>query len=237
ARCRRRSRCRARSIGKSGRGNSRSDRAWRGASSHRAVRHGVRTPPAYSDMGLREGLQQAVETIRGKRSRPGPPPFDGSGRLEAFASVCPAEAQTAFPAWACFRSKVRSVRANPERSRGASGGCRWTRRARRQRLLHRSGDQAFADGQLAGGLAGAANGFGLFASPLFGRFFIRATRAHLTEHAFALHFLLQDPERLIDIVVTYENLQWLSFFCLAPAEKIKGASPKRLRRPLLSRYR
>jgi hypothetical protein len=67
--------------------------------------------------------------------------------------------------------------------------------------------QAFALQLLAGELALATNGFGLFACSLFGGFFIGAARLHFAKHAFALQLLLQNPECLVDIVVSNENLQ------------------------------
>jgi hypothetical protein len=66
--------------------------------------------------------------------------------------------------------------------------------------------QAFALHPLAGQLARAAHGFGLLARPLFRRLFVMDVTLHLPEGAFALHLLLQGFQRLVDIVVAYENL-------------------------------
>lgn len=52
-------------------------------------------------------------------------------------------------------------------------------------------------------LARAANGFGRFAHPAFGGFFVMLAHLHFTENAFALHFLFQRAQCLIDIVVAY----------------------------------
>ena len=76
--------------------------------------------------------------------------------------------------------------------------------ARHHPGLHRQ--QALALQLLAGELAGAADGFGLFADALLGGLFVMAAQLHLAEHTFALHLLLQHPQRLVDIVVTDENL-------------------------------
>jgi len=48
----------------------------------------------------------------------------------------------------------------------------------------------------------AADGFGLFSCALFGRLFIGAARLDFPEDTFTLHLLLQDPEGLIDIVIS-----------------------------------
>jgi hypothetical protein len=45
-----------------------------------------------------------------------------------------------------------------------------------------------------------------FPDSLFGRFFVMFAQPHFAEDAFALHLPLQYLERLIDIVVTDENL-------------------------------
>jgi hypothetical protein len=74
-------------------------------------------------------------------------------------------------------------------------------------LLLGGWQQPFALGLLASGLAAAANGFGLFPRASFGGLFIGAAHLHLAEDAFALKLFLEDPEGLIDIVFTYQNLQ------------------------------
>src|SRR5262249_38698473 len=58
----------------------------------------------------------------------------------------------------------------------------------------------------AGKLSGAANSFRLFADFLLGGLFVMLAKLHLAEDAFALHLPLQRLERLIDIVVSNENL-------------------------------
>src|SRR5580765_3286314 len=72
--------------------------------------------------------------------------------------------------------------------------------------------QAFALQLLAGQLARAAHGFGLFAGLLLGRLFVMAAELHLAEDTLALHLLLQRLEGLIDIVIADENLHAASSF-------------------------
>src|SRR5215207_4534393 len=76
--------------------------------------------------------------------------------------------------------------------------------------LHRQ--QAFALQLLAGELARAAHGFGLFAGLLLGGLFVMAAELHLAENTLALHLLLQRLEGLIDIVIANENLHAASSF-------------------------
>ena len=62
---------------------------------------------------------------------------------------------------------------------------------------------------LAREFARPADRLGLFASFLLRRLLISLTEFHLAEDAFALHLLLQRPERLIDIVITNQYLHVL----------------------------
>src|SRR6516164_3575298 len=68
-------------------------------------------------------------------------------------------------------------------------------------LLARVGNEPLTLCYLTRELARAPYRLGLF--PLFAlrRFFIRAPLLHLTKYAFALHFLLQDTEGLINLVI------------------------------------
>src|SRR5262245_14304640 len=68
------------------------------------------------------------------------------------------------------------------------------------------GQQAFALHALARELARPADRFRLLARLLFGGFFVMAAKLHFAEDALALHLLLQRLERLVDVVVTDENL-------------------------------
>ena len=77
-------------------------------------------------------------------------------------------------------------------------------------LLDRHRQQAFALQLLAGQLAGAPNGLGLFTSALHGGLLVMIAQLHFAEDTFALHLFLQRAQGLIDIVIADEDLQrWL----------------------------
>ena len=59
---------------------------------------------------------------------------------------------------------------------------------------------------LAQQLAVAAHRLGLFAGAALRRLLVIAPQLHFPEHPFALHFLLQGSESLVDIVVANEDL-------------------------------
>ena len=59
---------------------------------------------------------------------------------------------------------------------------------------------------LAFQFARTTNGFGFFTSLLFRRLFKIAAQFHFTENAFALHFLFQSFQSLIDVVVANNYL-------------------------------
>jgi hypothetical protein len=65
---------------------------------------------------------------------------------------------------------------------------------------------------LAQHLAIAPDGIRFLASAAFGRLLIIAPLLHLSEDAFALHLLFENPQRLVDIVVANENLH-RAFLC------------------------
>jgi hypothetical protein len=69
-----------------------------------------------------------------------------------------------------------------------------------------STDEAFALGALTGQLASAANGFSLFAGALLGGLLVVVPELHLAEHTLTLHLLFQGAERLINIVIAYNDL-------------------------------
>jgi hypothetical protein len=66
--------------------------------------------------------------------------------------------------------------------------------------------EALALDALALHLAGATDRFGRLAGAALGGLFVVAAKFHLAEHAFALKFLLERLQRLIDVIVTDENL-------------------------------
>src|SRR5215216_2267697 len=75
------------------------------------------------------------------------------------------------------------------------------------RLHHRTARSiAVAFEPLAQHLAVAADRLGLFAGAPLGRLLVGAPPLHLAERALALHLLLEDAQRGIDVVVAYENL-------------------------------
>ncbi|KTS39597.1 hypothetical protein SB2_30920 [Methylobacterium radiotolerans] len=59
---------------------------------------------------------------------------------------------------------------------------------------------------LASEFASPANGFGLFARLSLRGFLIGTTLLHFAEHAFTLHFLLQNTKCLVDIVIADYDL-------------------------------
>ena len=76
-------------------------------------------------------------------------------------------------------------------------------------------DQAVALSQFPGSFARASDGFCLLAGLAFRRFFIRLAALHLTKNALALHLPFEDPESLIDVVVSNDDLQNVSNLLLA----------------------
>src|SRR3974390_1010236 len=79
-------------------------------------------------------------------------------------------------------------------------------------LLARVGNEPLTLCFLTRELARAPDRLGLFPVFALRRFFIRAPLLHFTKYAFALHFLLQDTEGLINVVIADKNLQWESSF-------------------------
>ncbi len=73
--------------------------------------------------------------------------------------------------------------------------------------------EAFALDALALHLAGAAYSLGGFAGAALGGFFVMPAKLHFAEHAFTLKFLFQRLQRLIDVVITNENLHLADNSC------------------------
>src|SRR3974377_1070018 len=86
-----------------------------------------------------------------------------------------------------------------------------------RRLLARVGNEPLTLSLLTRELARAADRLGLFPVFALRRFFIRASQLHVTKYALALHFLFQDTEGLINVVIADKNLQWTSSFLKASA--------------------
>ncbi len=66
--------------------------------------------------------------------------------------------------------------------------------------------EAFAFQSFTLQLPGAAYGFRGFASSAFGRLFVVPPQLHLAKNSLPLHLLFERFERLVDIVVTHEDL-------------------------------
>jgi len=79
----------------------------------------------------------------------------------------------------------------------------------------RIGQETLALRLLARKFSRPADGFGLFAIFPLGGLLVGSPLFHLAKHALALHFLFQDAERLVDVVVADENLQGMSFFLVS----------------------
>src|SRR5262245_60898270 len=71
--------------------------------------------------------------------------------------------------------------------------------------------------------AGARNGFRLLPGLPLGGFLIMAAKSHLAKNTFALHLLFQHPQRLVDIVVTDENLHERSSSMLRMGLAVNGS--------------
>src|SRR5580692_10935979 len=110
-----------------------------------------------------------------------------------------------------WNGSARSARTCTGTATAAGSTALGTRTCAEYRLrLHRQ--QAFALQLLAGELARAAHGFGLFTGLLLGGLFVMTAELHLAENTLALHLLLQRLEGLIDIVIANENLHAASSF-------------------------
>jgi hypothetical protein len=77
-------------------------------------------------------------------------------------------------------------------------------------ILFGRGLEPFALQTLALHLARTADGFSGFPRPTLRRLLEMATQLHLAEDSFPLHLFLKRFERLINIVVTNENLHWVA---------------------------
>jgi hypothetical protein len=73
------------------------------------------------------------------------------------------------------------------------------------------GKKPFSLRAFAGKLETAPDGIGLFSSALFRRLLVSSTSLHFAEKPVPLHLLLQDAQRLIDVVISDVYLQDCSF--------------------------
>src|SRR5262245_56591176 len=96
--------------------------------------------------------------------------------------------------------------------------------ARTARLRRRAtASAALALRLLAGKLPRPADGLGLLAGALLGRFFVIVAELHLAEDAFALHLFLQSPQGLIDIVIANDDLHELLSLSVWPNDCRDGS--------------
>jgi hypothetical protein len=72
-------------------------------------------------------------------------------------------------------------------------------------------------GLLASELAGAADRFSLLPVRFFGRLLVKSSALHLAKNTLALHFLLEYPQSLVDVVVANEYLQETFLSCSSRA--------------------
>jgi hypothetical protein len=68
-------------------------------------------------------------------------------------------------------------------------------------------------GLLASELAGSADRLTLFPRRFFGGLLVESSALHLAKNAFALHFLLEYPKSLVDVVVANDYLQEAFLSC------------------------
>src|ERR1700749_4287286 len=88
-----------------------------------------------------------------------------------------------------------------------AGDLRQRRLSLRKLLLRGREQQSLLDRLLPSELAGPANGLRFFARLSLRRLLIGASLFHFSEDALALHLLLQNTKRLVDIVVADKYLQ------------------------------
>ena len=112
-----------------------------------------------------------------------------------------------------------------------AGDLRQWRFPLRKLLLRGRWKQTFPDRLLPSKLAGPANGFRFFARLSLRRLLIGASLFHFSEDALALHLLLQNTKRLVDIVVPDKYLQ---LKLLAGAANCGTPACSQLRRSLVA---
>jgi len=100
----------------------------------------------------------------------------------------------------------------------------------RRSFYSRGGNESFALRLFARELACAADCLRSLPCRAFGGFLVELPSLHLSENTFTLHFLLEDSESLIDIVVANEYLQGKHPFI--GFKGISGGNNRRSRREL-----
>ena len=103
----------------------------------------------------------------------------------------------------CLSWRAAKTKAPPETGRRFQNSLTLVSLPRTWRRLRQ---KAFTLRALAGQLTGAAHGFSAFTRTLFRRLLVMVTALHFAESAFPLHLLFERFQRLIDVVVAYENL-------------------------------
>ena len=112
-----------------------------------------------------------------------------------------------------------------------AGDLRQWRLALRKLLLRGRWQQSLPDRLLPSELAGPADGLRFFARLSLRRLLIGASLFHFSEDALALHLLLQNTKRLVDIVVPDKYLQ---LKLLTGAAKCASPACSQLRRSLVA---
>jgi len=79
-----------------------------------------------------------------------------------------------------------------------------------RRFLFRTGQQSFTLRLLAGKLMCPSYSVFLFPDAPFRGFFVGSAPPQFAKKSLTLHFLFQDPQGLIDVVVAYVNAQFIS---------------------------
>ena len=102
------------------------------------------------------------------------------------------------------------LRPNSARDREWATSCR---SARRHLPAARCSDESLALGLIASELPRSADRFSFSPIRFFGRLFVKFSTFHLAKNAFALHFLLEHPQSLVDVVVANEYLQETLLSC------------------------
>jgi hypothetical protein len=79
-----------------------------------------------------------------------------------------------------------------------------------RRFLFRAWQQSFTLRLLAGKLMCSSYSVFLFPDALFRGFLVGSAPPQFAKKSLTLHFLFQDPQGLIDVVVPYVNAQFIS---------------------------